>query len=109
MDSTSNPRLSSAVTLVLASASVGQAIDLNDFQVNDFQEEDDRAVVKQAVKEGRNSMVPFQILTNSLCVNAGQTAEARVQELFTEATGLMEVVLTPPVGREETICATSDN
>lgn len=105
MDATNNPRLTSTVTEMLASASVGQQIDLYDHQISNFhfKEEEDREKVQEAVVNGRSRLVPFQILTKSLCRNTELTARARVNELFTGVTGLMDIVSTPPVDHEEAV------
>ena len=76
-EAASNPRLTLAVTKALRSLSVGQTVRLDGHEIGqyDFRDEDDEALVRAALDEGRNNPATYQVLEDSLCIDARQTAE----------------------------------
>ena len=76
-EAASNPRLTLAITKALRSLSVGQTVRLDGHEIGhyDFRDEDDEALVRAALDEGRNNPAAYQVLEDSLCIDARQTAE----------------------------------
>ena len=72
-----NQKLATAVTKALRSLSVGQTVRLDGREIGeyDFRDEDDEALVRVALDEGRNNPATYQVLEDSLCIDARQTAE----------------------------------
>ena len=103
-DTTSDPRLTSAVTRVLKATDVGQLVDLNSHQISnyDFNDEEDLELIQEARWDERNNIASYQILMDSLCVDSRQTAEAKINGLLAEE---MMIVATPPVAAEEIVSA----
>eukprot|EP00918_Siedleckia_nematoides_P043436 GHVU01094915.1.p1 GENE.GHVU01094915.1~~GHVU01094915.1.p1 ORF type:complete len:194 (+),score=16.23 GHVU01094915.1:314-895(+) len=110
----SNKALRTTVEKVLQSLSVRQAVNLDTYQLGEFEhnEEDDREMVNQAIRTGIQNPATYKILYDSLCLDPRQTAETRVQNSWPSTSTSPEqmgfrtapvIVHTPPVGQEVTV------